>query len=52
MNSSFKLAFAQDKWFSLPSPTSLTENISLFKAVGSSLELSVSGQLKIKVSIH
>lgn len=43
MNSSFNLAFAQDKWLSLPSLTSLTENVPLFKAVGSSLELSVSG---------
>lgn len=52
MKSSFNLAFALDKWLSLPSSTSLIENASLFEAMGSSLALSVSGRLKIKVCVH
>lgn len=52
MNSSFGLAFAPDKWLNPPTLTSLTENVSLFKAVGSSLEVPASVQLKIKVCVH
>lgn len=47
MNFSFNLAFAQDKWLSLLSLISL-----IFEDAGSSLELSVSEQVKIKVCIH
>lgn len=47
MNFSFNLAFAQDKWLSLLSLISL-----IFEAVGSSLQWSVSEQLKIKVCIR
>lgn len=47
MNFSFNLPFAQDKWLSLFSLISL-----IFEASGSSLELSVSEQLQIKVCIH
>lgn len=52
MDSSFSLAFAQDKWWCLPSLTSLSENISLFKASVSSLEVPVSGQPRIEVCMH
>lgn len=52
VNILFRLAFAQDKWLCLPSLTSRPENISLFKASVSSLEVPLSGRPRIEVCMH